>query len=62
MRAPGAGNRLVVKLDPSTGVRIQLDARRAGRTVAEPITLDMEFAEQGGEGGRTPGPPGTARR
>ena len=43
-------NQLVVKLDPSTGVRLVLDARRADAPGAEPITLDMEFAEQGGEG------------
>jgi glucose-6-phosphate 1-dehydrogenase len=43
-------DQLVIKLDPSTGVQVQLDAHRAGGTVAEPITLDMEFAEQGGEG------------
>jgi glucose-6-phosphate 1-dehydrogenase len=40
----------VVKLDPSTGVQVTLAARRAGIVTAEPITLDMEFAEQGGEG------------
>jgi glucose-6-phosphate 1-dehydrogenase len=41
-------NQLVVKLDPSTGVRLELEAYRAnGRG---PIQLDMEFADQGGEG------------
>jgi Glucose-6-phosphate dehydrogenase, C-terminal domain len=43
-------DQMVIKLDPSTGVQVQLDAHRAGGTVVEPITLDMEFAEQGGEG------------
>ena len=40
----------MIKLDPSTGVR--LIARRAPRRRAapRPITLDMEFAEEGGEG------------
>jgi glucose-6-phosphate 1-dehydrogenase len=41
-------NQLVVKLDPSTGVRLELEAHRAdgpGR-----IELDMEFAAEGGEG------------
>ncbi len=43
-------SQLVIRLDPSTGVRVQLDARRAGERTAAPIHLDMEFAEQGGEG------------
>jgi len=43
-------DQFVIKLDPSTGVQLQLDAWRSGATRAEPITLDMEFAEEGGEG------------
>jgi glucose-6-phosphate 1-dehydrogenase len=43
-------DQLVIKLDPSTGIRLVLDARAAGGRVAESITMDMEFAEQGGEG------------
>jgi glucose-6-phosphate 1-dehydrogenase len=43
-------NQIVVKLDPSTGIQFIVDARRAETPVAEAITLDMEFAEQGGEG------------
>jgi glucose-6-phosphate 1-dehydrogenase len=43
-------NQLVVKLDPSCGVRIIVDAHRAYRMRTDPITLDMEFAEEGGEG------------
>jgi glucose-6-phosphate 1-dehydrogenase len=43
-------NQLVVKLDPSTGVRLVVDARRGLRRKPEPITLDMEFGEEGGEG------------
>jgi glucose-6-phosphate 1-dehydrogenase len=39
----------VVKLDPTTGVRLRLDALRADRATAGAIHLDMEFAEQGGE-------------
>jgi glucose-6-phosphate 1-dehydrogenase len=41
----------VLKLDPSTGVQVQLDARRGDSAApkAAPITLDMEFAEEGGE-------------
>jgi glucose-6-phosphate 1-dehydrogenase len=41
---------VIVKLDPSTGIRFKLDARRAGAQHPEPIYLDMEFAEEGGEG------------
>jgi glucose-6-phosphate 1-dehydrogenase len=43
-------NQIVVKLDPSTGVRFVVDAQRADRAGPSPITLDMEFAEEGGEG------------
>ena len=43
-------DQFVVKLDPSTGVRMILDAHRADAPKAEPITLDMEFADEGGEG------------
>ena len=49
-RTTNAPDQFVVKLDPSTGVRITLDARRADSLRPEPITLDMEFAQQGGEG------------
>ena len=35
---------------PSTGIRLLVEAQRAGRRGPEPITLDMEFAEEGGEG------------
>jgi glucose-6-phosphate 1-dehydrogenase len=41
-------NQLVVKLDPSTGVRLELEAHRADG--AGTIALDMEFAAEGGEG------------
>ena len=43
-------NQLVVKLDPTTGVRLVFEAHRGDAPGAEPITLDMEFAGQGGEG------------
>jgi glucose-6-phosphate 1-dehydrogenase len=43
-------NQLVVKLDPSTGIRFVVEAHRADAPGAEPITLDMEFATEGGEG------------
>jgi glucose-6-phosphate 1-dehydrogenase len=41
---------LVIKLDPSTGVRLRLDAQLAEGVEPEPIHLDMEFAKEGGEG------------
>jgi glucose-6-phosphate 1-dehydrogenase len=43
-------NQLVIKLDPSTGVRLEVDAHRADIGGASTISLDMEFAEEGGEG------------
>jgi glucose-6-phosphate 1-dehydrogenase len=43
-------NQLVIKLDPSTGVRIVLDAHRADAATAAPILFDVEFAQAGGEG------------
>jgi glucose-6-phosphate 1-dehydrogenase len=42
-------DQLVIKLDPATGVQIQLDAHRADRSGPCAITLDMEFAQEGGE-------------
>ncbi len=42
-------DQLVVKLDPSTGTQVILDAHRADRGGPQAITLDMEFAEEGGE-------------
>ncbi len=43
-------NQFVIKLDPSTGVRIVLDAHRADAAKAAPIRFDVEFATMGGEG------------
>jgi len=43
-------NELVLRVDPATGIRLILEAHRADAAGPEPITLDMEFAEQGGEG------------
>jgi glucose-6-phosphate 1-dehydrogenase len=43
-------NQLVVKLDPSTGIRLVVEAHRADRTGPGPIELDMEFSQEGGEG------------
>jgi glucose-6-phosphate 1-dehydrogenase len=43
-------DQIVVKLDPGTGIRLVLEAQRAGDAKPESIFLDMEFAEEGGEG------------
>jgi glucose-6-phosphate 1-dehydrogenase len=42
-------DQLVVKLDPSTGTQVILDAHRADAGGPQAITLDMEFSEEGGE-------------
>jgi glucose-6-phosphate 1-dehydrogenase len=42
-------DQLVVKLDPSTGTRLILDAHRADLEGPQAITLDMEFSQEGGE-------------
>jgi glucose-6-phosphate 1-dehydrogenase len=41
---------LVIKLHPSTGIRLLVDAQRGSDTEPEQINLDMEFAQEGGEG------------
>jgi len=43
-------DQLVIKLDPATGIRMAVAGRRSGAQVPELITLDMEFAGEGGEG------------
>jgi glucose-6-phosphate 1-dehydrogenase len=43
---------IVVKIDPSTGLRVILDAHRGDQRAAAPVHLDLEFAEEGGEGPR----------
>jgi glucose-6-phosphate 1-dehydrogenase len=48
-RAPEP-DQLVVKLDPTTGIRLLVQARRADAEGPETINLDMEFADEGGEG------------
>ncbi|HEU0249284.1 MAG TPA: glucose-6-phosphate dehydrogenase [Solirubrobacteraceae bacterium] len=42
-------DQLVIKLDPATGTRLILDAHRADKGGPRAITLDMEFAQEGGE-------------
>ncbi len=43
-------NQLVVKLDPSTGIRLIVEAHRADVDAAHRVDFDVEFSEQGGEG------------
>jgi glucose-6-phosphate 1-dehydrogenase len=43
-------SQIVLKIDPSTGIRIVLDAQRADGPGPRAIELDMEFAQEGGEG------------
>jgi glucose-6-phosphate 1-dehydrogenase len=43
-------NQLVIRLDPTTGIRLLVDAHRAGEREPGQINLDMEFAQEGGEG------------
>jgi glucose-6-phosphate 1-dehydrogenase len=43
-------NQFVIKLDPTTGSRLVLDAHRADVGTAAPILFDVEFSEMGGEG------------
>jgi glucose-6-phosphate 1-dehydrogenase len=42
-------NQFVFKLDPSTGLRLVVEAHRADGTGPGDITLDMEFVDEGGE-------------
>ncbi len=43
-------SQIVFRIDPHTGIRIILDARRADRPGTSDIQLDMQFAQEGGEG------------
>jgi glucose-6-phosphate 1-dehydrogenase len=43
-------NQFVVWLDPSNGARLQVEAKRGDRREPEPVTFDLTFADQGGEG------------
>jgi glucose-6-phosphate 1-dehydrogenase len=47
---PPEADQLIVRLDPTTGVRLLLEAQRGDGVEPEQISLDMEFATQGGEG------------
>jgi glucose-6-phosphate 1-dehydrogenase len=43
-------SQLIVKMDPTTGIRFLVDAQRHEAVEPEQISLDMEFAREGGEG------------
>jgi glucose-6-phosphate 1-dehydrogenase len=43
-------DQLVIRIGPSTGVRLLIDAHRADTSGPGAISLDMEFASEGGEG------------
>jgi glucose-6-phosphate 1-dehydrogenase len=43
-------SQIVFRIDPGTGILMLLDAHRADQTGPGVIALDMEFAEEGGEG------------
>ncbi|HKG25546.1 MAG TPA: glucose-6-phosphate dehydrogenase [Thermomicrobiales bacterium] len=42
-------DQIVVRLDPSTGVRVQLNAHRANQAGPGTVPFDVEFAQAGGE-------------
>jgi glucose-6-phosphate 1-dehydrogenase len=43
-------SQLVVKLDPSTGIRLLVNAQRHDSATPEQVHLDVDFAQEGGEG------------
>ena len=49
-RRPPSPNQLVFRIDPSTGIRVILDAQRADKPGANEIEFDVEFSQEGGEG------------
>jgi glucose-6-phosphate 1-dehydrogenase len=46
---PPQPSQIVFKIDPSTGIRIVLDAHRADMSGPSEVTFDLEFAQEGGE-------------
>jgi glucose-6-phosphate 1-dehydrogenase len=50
MEGSAEPDQFVIRLDPSTGVQVTLVSHRADAAKAEPVTLEMEFAREGGEG------------
>ena len=47
---PREANQVIVKLDPTTGFQFLVQAHRADAEGSRTVELDLEFAEQGGEG------------
>jgi glucose-6-phosphate 1-dehydrogenase len=47
---PPEPDQLVIRLDPTTGIRILVDAQSGEAVAPEQISLGMEFAQEGGEG------------
>ena len=43
-------DQLVIRLHPTTGIRLLVDAQCRDSAIPEQINLDMEFAQEGGEG------------
>jgi glucose-6-phosphate 1-dehydrogenase len=43
-------DQLIVKLDPTTGIRILAEAQRGETAAPEQVNLDLDFAAEGGEG------------
>jgi glucose-6-phosphate 1-dehydrogenase len=43
-------NQLVVRLDPTTGIRVEIEAKWGDKRQPEPVTFDLPFSEDGGEG------------
>ena len=43
-------DQLIVRLDPTAGIQLLIHAQRADARLPEQINLDMEFAQEGGEG------------
>src|SRR5262249_38739791 len=48
MWEPGS-HQLVLRLDPSAGIRLVIEAQRSDAAVPEPINLDNEFAAKAGD-------------
>ena len=43
-------DQLVMKLDPTTGIKLLVNVQKSDTREPEPISLDMDFAEEGAEG------------
>jgi glucose-6-phosphate 1-dehydrogenase len=49
-KRPPEPGQLIIRLDPTTGIRVLLEAQRSVEVEPEQIHLDMEFSQEGGEG------------